>query len=163
MLFRSRYQRYSDDGEPQGTAGLPVLDVLRKQDLENAVLIVSRYFGGTLLGAGGLVRAYGKAAALAVRAAVPVQMTLSDSFRVILSYAEYDRFRHMAARAGFMLSDPSFGMDGDVPVRARAGRQQELESLVADCTAGAGLIMQGPMGYVPEPITLPDDDEQEDS
>ena len=53
--------RYSDDGEPQGTGGIPVLDVLRKQDITNAVIVVTRYFGGVLLGAAGLVRAYGKA------------------------------------------------------------------------------------------------------
>jgi uncharacterized YigZ family protein len=158
----TRYQRYSDDGEPQGTAGMPVLDVLRKQDLENAVLIVTRYFGGTLLGAGGLVRAYGRSAALAARAAIPVEMRLSETFRVTMGYADYDRFRHMAVRAGFTLSEATFGMDVDVPVLARAGRQQELESLVADCTAGAGLILPGPMEYVPEPIVLPDEEDQED-
>ena len=64
----TRLQRYSDDGEPQGTAGLPVLDVLRRQHLEDAVVVVVRYFGGTLLGTGGLVNAYGRAADLAVQA-----------------------------------------------------------------------------------------------
>ncbi|MGI6085601.1 MAG: IMPACT family protein, partial [Acetivibrionales bacterium] len=59
----SLYQRYSDDGEPQGTAGLPILDVIRKKNLQNVVVVVTRYFGGILLGAGGLVRAYGKACA----------------------------------------------------------------------------------------------------
>ncbi|HEY5466273.1 MAG TPA: YigZ family protein, partial [Clostridia bacterium] len=62
-------QRYSDDGEPQGTAGVPVLDVLRRQELENAVIVVTRYFGGTLLGTGGLVRAYSRTASLAAKAA----------------------------------------------------------------------------------------------
>ena len=62
-------RRYSDDGEPQGTAGIPVLDVLIKGDVTDAVIVVTRYFGGILLGGGGLVRAYGHAASIAVRAA----------------------------------------------------------------------------------------------
>ncbi len=60
-------QRFSDDGEPQGTAGLPVLDVLRKQNIDQAGIVVTRYFGGTLLGTGGLVHAYGRSAAMAWR------------------------------------------------------------------------------------------------
>ncbi len=154
-------QRYSDDGEPQGTAGLPVLDVLRKQKLENAVIVVVRYFGGTLLGTGGLVHAYGRSASLAARAAVPVEMVLSESFRVTLAYPDYDRFRHQAVRAGYSMGDPAFGMDVDVPVLSRAGRAKELEALVAECTSGAGLIQPGPMEYIPEPIALPDEEETE--
>ena len=61
--------RYTDDGEPQGTAGMPVLEVLRGQNLENVCCVVTRYFGGTLLGTGGLIRAYGRAARDAVQAA----------------------------------------------------------------------------------------------
>ena len=61
--------RYSDDGEPQGTAGMPVLDVIRKSGVRNVCVVVTRYFGGTLLGAGGLVRAYSHAASLAIEAA----------------------------------------------------------------------------------------------
>ena len=59
---RNQIQRFSDDGEPSGTAGLPVLDVLRGEDVKNVAIVVTRYFGGTLLGTGGLVRAYGRAA-----------------------------------------------------------------------------------------------------
>ena len=60
-LIKDGAMRYSDDGEPQGTAGIPVLEVLRKEGIYNVCCVVTRYFGGTLLGAGGLVRAYGKA------------------------------------------------------------------------------------------------------
>ena len=59
---RNEIQRFSDDGEPQGTAGMPVLDVLQREDIKNTAIVVTRYFGGTLLGTGGLVRAYGKSA-----------------------------------------------------------------------------------------------------
>ena len=68
-IIRGGAMRYSDDGEPQGTGGMPVLDVLRRQELQNVCCVVTRYFGGILLGTGGLVRAYSKAAAMAVDAA----------------------------------------------------------------------------------------------
>jgi hypothetical protein len=109
------------------------------------------------------VRAYTRTAAMAVRAAHPVEMVLSESFRIILSYPDFDRFRRQAARMGFSVGDPTFGVDVDVPVLARAGRAGELAALVADCTAGAGLIQPGPLVYVPEPIAQKADDEPEGS
>ncbi len=148
----TRFQRYSDDGEPQGTAGLPVLDVLRRQQLEDAVVVVVRYFGGILLGTGGLVHAYGRTAAMAVRESQPVEMTLSDTFRITVAYTDYDRFRHQAEQAGFLLREPSFGMDVEVPVLVKAGQGHRLETLLMDCTAGAGLIQPGPAEYVPTRI-----------
>ncbi|MBP7401209.1 MAG: YigZ family protein [Clostridia bacterium] len=154
-----RMQRYSDDGEPQGTAGLPVLDVLRRQSLENAAIVVVRYFGGTLLGTGGLVHAYGRTASLAVREAGPVEMIPAESFRITLGYADYDRFRHQAGRLGYTLREPVFGLDVDIPVLVRAGRSEELVALVADCTSGSGLVLPGPVEYLQEPILLPDDTE----
>lgn len=69
LLREGQLERYSDDGEPQGTAGIPVLDVLRKQGVTNCAVVVTRYFGGILLGAGGLVRAYSHAAARQLRSA----------------------------------------------------------------------------------------------
>ncbi len=147
-----RLQRYSDDGEPQGTAGLPVLDILRRQHIEDATIVVVRYFGGTLLGTGGLVHAYGQSASAAVAAAQPVRMTLSESFRVTLGYADYERFRHQAENAGFLLREAVYGMDVDIPVLIPAGRGNELEQLVADCTAGAGLLLPGPPAYVPSAL-----------
>ena len=68
MLREGQIRRYSDDGEPQGTAGIPVLDVLLKENVTDCVVVATRYFGGTLLGAGGLVRAYSHTAKIAVEA-----------------------------------------------------------------------------------------------
>lgn len=147
-----RLQRYSDDGEPQGTAGLPVLDILRRQAIEDATLVVVRYFGGTLLGTGGLVHAYGQAAAAAAAAAQPVRMTLSESYHVTLAYGDYERFCRQAEHAGFTLQEAVYGMDVDLPVLIPAGRGSELEQMVADCTAGAGLLLPGPPAYVSSPL-----------
>ena len=86
ILRNNNYKRYSDDGEPQGTAGLPVLDVLQKEGLSDVAVVVTRYFGGTLLGAGGLVRAYTKGAKIAVDAAGIVVMKKAHILRVSIPY-----------------------------------------------------------------------------
>ncbi len=89
------YSRYSDDGEPQGTAGKPVLEVLKKEGVTDACIVVTRYFGGILLGAGGLVRAYAHSAKLAVDAAGIVQMKACAVYRLPLDYGYYDSVRKL--------------------------------------------------------------------
>lgn len=90
-LREGQMQRHSDDGEPQGTAGMPVLDVLLKSDVTDAVLVVTRYFGGVLLGAGGLVRAYSRAASLALEQAGIIIMKLCFRAEVRCGYARYSQ------------------------------------------------------------------------
>lgn len=89
ILRDGNIKRFSDDGEPQGTAGMPVLDVLEKQQLYDVLVIVTRYFGGVLLGTGGLVRAYSHSAALAVEAAEPVCMTPVIEAEFSCDYSSY--------------------------------------------------------------------------
>ena len=79
-------QKSSDDGEPSGTAGAPILEVLKKNELSDIVLVVTRYFGGIKLGAGGLIRAYGKSATLALDAAVIVRKSIFDCCELTLDY-----------------------------------------------------------------------------
>ena len=79
-------QRYNDDGEPSGTAGVPILEVLKKEDLTNIMVIVTRYFGGILLGAGGLVRAYTKGAKIAIDASKKVEMTEYNNISIKYDY-----------------------------------------------------------------------------
>ncbi|MDO4568420.1 MAG: YigZ family protein [Clostridia bacterium] len=86
---RGETARYSDDGEPQGTAGLPILDVLKAKGLTNALCVVTRYFGGVLLGAGGLVRAYSRAAAMAVEAAGIVEYIDAVVLQIVVDYSRY--------------------------------------------------------------------------
>lgn len=91
-IIRDGATRFSDDGEPGGTAGMPVLQVLQREELYNVTCVVTRYFGGILLGAGGLVRAYSTAARMAVEAAGIVTYTRFDEFRLVCSYANYQRY-----------------------------------------------------------------------
>lgn len=84
-------KRCSDDGEPSGTAGVPILDILERQGIKDTVIVVTRYFGGVLLGTGGLVRAYSTAAKLAVENAGVVKMCKARSYALTCSYSDYDR------------------------------------------------------------------------
>lgn len=100
-LRENNIARFSDDGEPQGTAGLPVLDVINKSGIEDVLIIVVRYFGGILLGAGGLVRAYSKSASLGVEEAVICTMTPCSVFEIkcpynMLSQVQYILENHVA-------------------------------------------------------------------
>ena len=93
IIKPQRIQRFSDAGEPQGTAGLPVFDVLDKQDLVQAGIVIVRYFGGIKLGAGGLVRAYGKAASLAVEKAKPIIWQNHRLFHLTCDYTYAEKVR----------------------------------------------------------------------
>ncbi|MGI6091278.1 MAG: IMPACT family protein [Saccharofermentanales bacterium] len=133
-------QKYSDDGEPRGTGGLPVLDVLLHQELEDAAVVVVRYFGGILLGTGGLVRAYSAAAAQAVEAAIPIFRQKLQIFRLITPYTFADKLRYQLTESGFWQSEPEFLLDVEWEAGASAERSDELIELVQDVTAGAALI-----------------------
>ena len=100
--------RYSDDNEPQGTAGIPTLDAIRKRGVTDCVVVVTRYFGGTLLGAGGLVRAYGASAKAAIDAAGERDMTLCSVCTLVCSYTLYGKLPAMIAKYGGSVDSSDF-------------------------------------------------------
>lgn len=108
LLREGNRARYSDDGEPQGTAGMPVLDVLRKEDVTDCVAVVTRYFGGILLGAGGLVRAYTKAAKMALEAGGVQRMRLCVHLSLSCDYAFYGRLSALVPEMGGTLTESLF-------------------------------------------------------
>ena len=103
--------RYSDDNEPQGTAGIPVLDAIRKRDITDCVIVVTRYFGGVLLGAGGLVRAYSAAAKLAIDAAGEREMIMCSVCELSCSYTMYGKMPSLISKFGGCIDDSSFTDD----------------------------------------------------
>ena len=108
-LREGQVRRYSDDGEPQGTAGIPVLDVLQKSGIVDAVVVVTRYFGGTLLGAGGLVRAYTEGAAIAVRAARPRVMSPCTVLQMDIDYGQYGKITYILPKYHTVTLESDFG------------------------------------------------------
>ena len=98
-------QRFSDDGEPQGTAGMPVLDVIRKSGVDDATVVVTRYFGGILLGAGGLVRAYAAAAKMALDAAGIVSYESYTELSLTCSYSDHQKLSAELPKFGAILDD----------------------------------------------------------
>lgn len=108
LLKDGGLMRYSDDGEPQGTAGVPVLDVIRKNNVTDAVIVVTRYFGGILLGAGGLVRAYSHTAKLALDAAQVVTYEQYTQVELECSYSDYQRYLAELPRFGAIVDDTQF-------------------------------------------------------
>ncbi len=128
--------RFSDDGEPQGTAGLPVLDVLRKEGLTDCVVVVTRYFGGILLGGGGLVRAYSHGAKLAVDAAGVVQMRRCLTGEVACDYAQYGWLPAFLTERGAAVTDTRFGEAVTVCFSLPADGRGELEAALIDRSAG---------------------------
>lgn len=100
--------RYSDDGEPQGTAGVPVLDTVKKSGVTDAVVVVTRYFGGILLGAGGLVRAYSHTARMALEEAHIITYEQYTELEITCSYSEYQRYIAELPRFGAVIDDTVF-------------------------------------------------------
>lgn len=105
---RNEIQRFSDDGEPQGTAGKPILDVLKGQDIKDTLIVVTRYFGGTLLGTGGLVRAYGKAAKEGVVEAGLIEMLKIRLFELQMAYTLSGKVQYLLAEKGYVIRETRY-------------------------------------------------------
>ena len=145
-LIRDGAMRYSDDGEPQGTAGMPVLEVLRRQQLYNVCCVVTRYFGGILLGAGGLVRAYTRAAKEAVEAAGISEKRVWTKIGVQCPYHLFDRLRQQTEELGGLVDKADYGAQIDltimVPQSATDGYLQRLSELSAGRVQGQVLSQE---------------------
>lgn len=108
VLRENNIQRYSDDGEPSGTAGVPVLDVMLKENLFDVCVVATRYFGGTLLGAGGLVRAYSHTSKIALEAAGIITMAQCSIMSAEVDYSFYDRLNILLSDFSAVVLDTSF-------------------------------------------------------
>ncbi len=136
VLRDGQIRRYSDDGEPQGTAGIPVLDVLIKGGITDAVIVVTRYFGGILLGGGGLVRAYGHAASIAVKAAGVEERILCDECTVSCDYAQYGRVQPLLMSHGAVIDDTLFEDDVTLKFHIQKPFVEAMQNDLTDATAG---------------------------
>lgn len=146
-LLRDGRERCSDDGEPQKTAGLPTLEVLRRSSLVDVMLVVTRYFGGVLLGTGGLVRAYTAAAQQTLSAAVPMEYTRCVEVTCALPYQLYEQVRRMAADAGGKPAAAVFTDCVELPVLFKDGEQGAFVDAVCELARGERLCTVGPASF----------------
>ena len=130
------YSRYSDDGEPQGTAGMPVLDVIKKNGLTDCCLVVTRYFGGVLLGAGGLVRAYSHTAGLSLQAAGIVRMSLCAVLRVSCDYGFYGKLGALVPASGGTVESTEFGADVTMVLRLPSEKEAAFRASLTELSFG---------------------------
>ena len=128
--------RFSDDGEPGGTAGMPMVQVLQKEGLYNVVCVVTRYFGGTLLGAGGLVRAYTKGAKIAVDAAGKACKRVWTALYIPCPYPYYERVKLEIEAFGGIIRDTQFGADVEIEALFAENQTQLFTEHLTDMTAG---------------------------
>lgn len=103
--MENEIQKYNDDGEPAGTAGIPILEVIKKEHLKNTVIVVTRYFGGIKLGAGGLIRAYTKGAKIAVDAGQVINKRLHIILKVLIEYTLLGKVQNEVIQNGYYIKD----------------------------------------------------------
>ncbi len=137
---RNEIQRCSDDGEPQGTAGKPVLDVLAGEDIKNIAIVVTRYFGGTLLGTGGLVRAYGKSAKEGILSAGVAEMVLYRKFSIVTDYPTSGKIQYEILQDGHIIHDTIYTENVEFIVLTEADFADSFNSKMIDVSNGKAQI-----------------------
>ena len=135
-IIRGGAMRFSDDGEPGGTAGNPMMQVLQKEELNNIVCVVTRYFGGTLLGAGGLVRAYTKGAKIAIDAAGKSMKRVWSVLYIPCPYTYYERLKLEIAAFDGVIRDTQFGAEIELEVLIAAPKTDGFIARLTDMTSG---------------------------
>ncbi len=151
-IIRDGAVRFSDDGEPGGTAGMPMLQVLQREGLYNIVCVVTRYFGGILLGAGGLVRAYTKGAKIAVDAAGKSMKRVWTALYVPIPYSYYERVKLEVEAFGGILRDTQFGADVELEILLPEAKAQPFLDRLTDMSAGTIEGMETGQEYRAFPI-----------
>ena len=136
-LIGSNTVRYSDDGEPQGTAGQPMLNVFQRENVTNVVCVVTRYFGGILLGAGGLTRAYSRGARDALCAAGAAVMGAWARLRIPCTYPLFERLKLEIEGCGGVIDDVVYGADVTLSVSLPAERTAALQARLTELSAGS--------------------------
>ena len=151
-VLKSGAMRFSDDGEPGGTAGNPMMQVLQKENLFNVCCVVTRYFGGTLLGAGGLVRAYTKGAKIAVDAAGKSMKRVWSVLYIPCPYTFYERVKLETEAFGGVIWDTRFGAEVELEILVAQPQAQAFLDKILDMTSGTVEGMETSQEYRAFPV-----------
>ncbi len=139
-LRQGNTARFSDDGEPGGTSGLPTLNVFRAAGVEDFCCVVTRYFGGILLGAGGLVRAYSKSASLALEAAGKAELRRLLTAEVLCTYPQFERLKAELPRFGAEPGGIRYGADVELELSFPPEKLEGLEERVTELSSGGAVF-----------------------
>lgn len=150
-ILKSGQKRYSDDGEPQGTAGQPMLNVFQREGVENVVCVVTRYFGGVLLGAGGLTRAYARSAKDALDAAGKARMRLWSAVTVDCPYPMLERLKLLAAAHGGTVEGTDFGAAVSIRILLPQENAAGFDAALTELSAGTMTARREGERFLPGP------------
>lgn len=142
-------KKSSDDGEPSGTAGQPILKVIEGSGCTNVLVIVTRYFGGTLLGTGGLVRSYTQAARAALGNADMVRMCLCKKLAVTVEYGALDRLLYMLRQQGIVAGETEYGAQVTLHLTVETARADALSEKITALTSGGAEVREEEEGFFP--------------
>ncbi|GEL07642.1 YigZ family protein [Salisediminibacterium halotolerans] len=145
-------QKANDDGEPSGTAGVPMLDVLKKRDLKDTVVVVTRYFGGIKLGAGGLIRAYGTAVSEGVKAAGIVERRLAGVYSAAFSYSYLGKVENDIRSSRFLLKEMAYLEQPTLYAYVVSGEEETFKNWIADITNGTATVNHEEDTYLEYPV-----------
>ena len=148
-------QHFSDAGEPSGTAGAPILNVLEQKALQDVICVVTRYFGGIKLGAGGLIRAYGQAATQGVRACGIAQGIPQIAYHLTVSYAQFERVKYYLEQAKIDLVDPAYSTDVQATIWLDSQHAEQHCHELKNLTNGQIKLKAGKTAFRQVPIIAP--------
>ncbi|KRN76364.1 YigZ family protein [Weissella minor] len=136
-------QRYSDDGEPAGTAGVPMLEVIKNNQLHNVAAVVTRYFGGIKLGAGGLIRAYAGTVADGVADIGRVELVVQHEVLIEVAYSQFESLKYWLEQNSYQILDTEYGSTVTLTVGVEATNIEQFENGVTNETAGQASLIVG--------------------
>lgn len=145
----SNIQRFNDDGEPSGTAGIPALEVIKKEELKNVAVVVTRYFGGTKLGAGGLIRAYTKACKIGLEAGQIVDMVPHIKIKVSIDYTAYGKLENYLINSEYMVDDTVFDEKVNIYVYVNTNKMKDFHKDIMNLTSGDVKTEEIQTEYIP--------------
>jgi len=148
----NEFQKSSDDGEPQGTAGKPILEVLKGDEIKNTLICVTRYFGGTLLGTGGLVRAYGKAAKEGLLAAGIIEKRKVYLYNLKIPYTLVGKIQYLLGEKGYVIRKSTYLEEVEFEVEVFIKDSESFEKWLNEKTNAAISITKGQEAFIDVPL-----------
>lgn len=148
----NQIQRYNDDGEPGGTAGMPMLDVLRGKDIKDTLVVVTRYFGGTLLGTGGLVRAYSKSASEGIKAAGLIERILHNEVHITADYTLSGKIQYESLNEGHIIKDTIYTDKVEYIILCQYDKTESFKKNIINATGNKVSIADGEDSYIDKDI-----------